>query len=262
MIEPKEQLFERNLLRAFRKRCAKNFAQHNFLHHEVANRIHENLFCLPIDSNKTFEKILELGAWDTYLSDLINAKQKFTTDAINHSDSFNLVADDEFLPFKEQSFDLILSNLNLHFINQIPQFLLQVKNLLKPDGIFIASFFGEENLHELANILQKTEDDIYGGVSPRMPPTIDVKTAAQLLAKAGFGNSVSDLEKIEIEYSNPQHLLQDLKNMAQSNVLNKRSRRFFTKNFLQKLCQNYQKNYQNRKVLATFEIITVSGFKK
>ena len=27
--------------------------------------------------------------------------------------------------------------------------MLQVKSLLKPDGIFIASFFGEENLSEL-----------------------------------------------------------------------------------------------------------------
>ena len=192
-----EILFDRKLLRQNRSRAFKNFAQHNFLHHEIANRIAENVESL----NREFDSVLEIGALDGHLSSMIKARSKVIVDV-------DLKADDEFLPFKNESFDLIVSNLNLHYTNQVPQFLIQVRELLKPGGTFIASFFGEENLSELAKVLYETENEIYGGISPRMPPTIDVKTAAALLQKAGFQNPISDFEKLEVEYSNPLKLLQ------------------------------------------------------
>lgn len=242
-----EILFDRNLLRQNQARAAKNFAQHNFLYAEVANRIAENVGFL----NREFESVLEIGQRDGYLSSLIKAPKKTT------------MPDEENLNCATESFDLILSNLNFHFINQIPQFLLQVREALKPNGIFIASFFGEENLSQLAHVLYKTENEIYGGISPRMPPTIDVKTAASLIQKAGFQNPISDFEKIEVEYSDPLKLLNDLKMMGQGNILTKRSRRFFTKKFLQKLLENYREMYpaNNGGVLATFEIVTITGWK-
>lgn len=248
-----EIIFDRKLLRQNRARALKNFAQHNFLFIEVANRIAENVQFL----NRNFDSMLELGARDGYLSNLLNAKNKIASD-------INLIADDEFLPFKAESFDLILSNLNMHHINQMPQFLLQAYQILKPGGVFIASFFGEENLSQLAHVLYESENQLYNGMSPRMPPTIDVKTAANLLAKAGFQNPISDFSKIEVEYSKPLNLLKDLKAMGQGNVLVKRSRRFVTKSFLNKIDQNYRKIYssENGNVEATFEIVTVTGWKE
>ncbi len=247
-----EVLFDRKLLRLNRARAARNFHQHNLLYAELANRIAENVQFL----NRQFESVLEIGARDGYLIGLINSPKKTAIE-------IDLLADDEFLPFKAKSFDLVLSNLNFHYLNHVPQFLLQVKEVLKPNGAFVASFFGEENLSELAHVLYETENEIYGGISPRMPPTIDVKTAANLLAKAGFQNPISDFAKIEVNYSNPLNLLKDLKNMGQGNILNKRSRKFFTKNFLAKILQNYRKIYgdENENVVATFEIVTVTGWK-
>ncbi len=241
-----EVLFDRDLLRQNKLRARSKFLDHNFLHHEVANRIAENVKFL----NREFKDILEIGAMDDYLSKLVNeagAPYKFMEDA-------------EVLPFEKESFDLILSNLNFHYINQIPQFLINVKEVLKPGGVFIASFFGEENLSELAHVLYETENEIYNGVSPRMPPTIDVKTAASLLQKAGFQNPISDFAKIEVEYSDPLNLLKDLKMMGQGNILTKRSRKFFTKEFLQKISQNYKKIYPSG--IATFEVVTVTGWKE
>lgn len=244
-----EVLFDRDLLRQNKARAAKNFHEHNFLHHEIANRIAENVEFL----NRDFADVLEIGAMDDYLRDLIAAK----------STKFSRVEDRENFTFAPESFDLILSNLNFHYINQVPQFLLQIYQALKPNGIFIASFFGEENLSELAHVLHQTENEIYGGISPRMPPTIDVKTAAHLLQKAGFRDPTSEFSKIEVDYSDPKNLFKDLKNMGQSNVLVKRSRRFMTKNFLEKITQNYRQMYPNAEggVQATFEIVTVTGWK-
>ncbi len=242
-----EILFNRNLLRLNRARFAKGFAQHNFLHHEVANRIAENVGFL----NREFESLLEITPRDGYLSALVKSKNKFTA------------TDEENLPLENDTFDLVLSNLNFHFINEIPQFLLHVKNILKPGGVFIASFFGEENLSELAHVLYQVENEIYGGISPRMPPTIDVKTAANLLQKAGFADPISEFSKIEVDYSDPKNLLKDLKIMGQGNILTKRSRRFFTKTFLEKISQNYRKLHgsSDGTVKATFEIITITGWK-
>ncbi len=245
-----EILFDCDLLRQNKARALKNFSQHNFLHHEVANRIAENLELM----NRKFERILELDAMDDYL-------QKLITPNLSKGDktSFDKLS---VIP-SQGSYDLIISNLNFHYINNIPQYLLQIKSTLAPDGIFIASFFGEENLSQLAHVLHKTENEIYGGISPRMPPTIDVKTAAALLHKAGFQSPISVFDKIEVEYTSPLDLLKDLKMMGQGNILTQRSRRFFTKNFLSKISENYREIYAaaNNKVLATFEIVTIMGSK-
>lgn len=245
-------LFDRKLMRLNRQRAAKNFANHNFLFVEIAKQIAQNVEFL----NRNFNSLLELGARDGYLSSLIDAKIKIASD-------INLIADDEFLPFKDQSFDLIVSNLNLQQINAVPQFLLQIYNILKKDGVFIASFFGEENLSQLAHVLYESENELYGGMSPKMPPTIDVKTAANLLAKAGFKNPISDFVKIEVEYSKPLNLLHDIKAMGQGNILVKKSRLFFTRKFLTTIDKNYRKIYgnDNGNIDATFEIITVTGWK-
>ncbi len=256
-------LFDRKLLRQNRKRALKNFAQHNFLHHEIANRLVENIEL----QNCNFEKCLEISALDNSLVDYIaktkKVKQIFQT-RMNFSKDCNIVADDEFLPFKNESFNLIISNLNLQHINLVPQFLMQVQNLLKKDGIFIASFFGEENLFDLRKAVFEAENEVFGGISPRIIPTIDVKNAAMLLQKAGFSNPISSLDIIEVEYENAKKLLSDVKNMAQGNILLKRSRKFATRKFLDEILNNYAKiaAIEGGLVKARFEIVTMIGWKK
>lgn len=260
--EQLEEIFDRTLLRKNRARCVKDFSEFNFLYNEVANKIIENLSFLKRD----FDMALEIGARDGYLSNSLKESGKvkniFRTE-ICEFDKGNIIADDEFLPFKNNSFDLIISSLNFHHINQIPQFLVQVKNLLKEDGIFIASFFGEENLSQLAHVIYESENELYNGISPRMAPTIEVKTAAHLLQKAGFVNPISDFEKIEVDYANPLNLLRDLKMMGQGNIVKKRSRKFFTRGFLDKILHKYLEKYPNDQggVKATFEVVTATGWK-
>ena len=236
-----EGLFDRDLLRRNYQRSASEFVNYSFLHNEVANRIEDNLAFF----NRKFDKILKIQRDQL----LVNEDK--------------IRADDEFLPFKNNSFDLIVSNLNFHFINQIPQFLIQVKNLLKPGGVFIASFFGEENLSELRHVLYEVENKIYGGISPRVAPTIDVKTAAALIQKAGFANPISSLETIKIEYLSLDNLLKDLKMMGQGNIMSKRSRKFATRGFFEEIAKKYQELYKTSdgKLLASFDIVTVIGTK-
>lgn len=256
-------LFNRKLLKQNRNRVFDKFSQADFLYQETAEIITQTI----LDCKRNFDNILEIGAHKGELgrkiAELKNAQQLIQTDlAINFVP--DLVMDDELICFKEQSFDLVLSNLNLHFINEIPQNLVAIKKLLKPDGLFIASFFGEENLKELKDVFLQAEQEIYGGITPRIAPNVDVKTAGMLLQKAGFVDVVAEKHRFEVEYSHPKKLLQDLKNMGEANILNDRSRKFMTKNFLFNLTNWYQKLYcrDNNQYLATFEIIILTGWKK
>jgi NADH dehydrogenase [ubiquinone] 1 alpha subcomplex assembly factor 5 len=268
-------LFDRKLLAQNRKRSARNFEKHNFLHHEIASRIVENLELLGIFVNPL--QVLEIGARDGFLSQEIlehvaDKSQIFQTE-FYRDEKTDVIADEEFLPFKTASFDLIVSNLNFHFLNEVPRFLLKVKSLLKPGGTFIASFFGEENLSEILHAIHESEQEIYQRISPRMPPTIDVKSAAALLHKAGFNNPISDFEKIEVEYSSALTCLKELQAMAQGNVLAKRSKQFFTKKLLEKVLgkipgsaqpqlhieRDAQLGLRTPGIVVTFEIVTICG---
>lgn len=60
-----------------------------------------------------------------------------------------LVVDEEELPFKENSVDLFLSNLALHWVNDLPGTLSQISNCLVQDGVLLASVFGGDTLFEL-----------------------------------------------------------------------------------------------------------------
>jgi SAM-dependent methyltransferase len=62
---------------------------------------------------------------------------------------FKVVGDEELLPLAPRSVDLIVSNLSLHWVNDLPGCLIQIRHSLKDDGLFLASMFGGDTLIEL-----------------------------------------------------------------------------------------------------------------
>ncbi len=284
-----EILFNRRWLSSKLTKIMENFNDYDFLYNKIADNIFEDISTFE----QSYSNILEINIKNQYLlekfitlpkklqpnniiqtsicnnPELIKNKlvssckslQKITLEnKINHQ---LIIAEEEDMPFGNNIFDLIISNLNLHFINDLPKFLLQINNILVNKGLFIASFFGEDNLSELSKAVLETENEIYQGVSPRMIPTIQLKTIAHLMTKIGFVNVISRIDKISVDYKSTLKFLKDLQMMGQSNIINKKSRRFFTKYFLKKLIDKYCEHYSNQegKIIATFEIITVTGFK-
>jgi NADH dehydrogenase [ubiquinone] 1 alpha subcomplex assembly factor 5 len=81
-----------------------------------------------------------------------------------------LVVDEEHLPFEENSLDAVVSSLSLNWVNDLPGTLIQIKNSLKPDGVFIGAMFGGDTLFELRTSLQLAEVEREGGISPRISP--------------------------------------------------------------------------------------------
>ena len=136
-----------------------------------------------------------------------------------------VAADEEWLPFSEGAFDLVVACLSLHWVNDLPGALVQIRRALAPDGLFLAALPGLPTLHELRGALAEAELDLRGGLAPRVSPFPDLRDGAALLQRAGFALPVADAEDIALRYRNPFALLADLRAAGEGNAVLARDRR-------------------------------------
>ena len=119
--------------------------------------------------NRQFGRVLDLGAHDGTLGRALRADPAMA-DRIGDnclgdlSPAFarrplGVVADEEALPFADGSFDLIVSALSLHWVNDLPGALIQIRRVLKPDGLFIGVALGGRTLTELRQSLLAAEEE-------------------------------------------------------------------------------------------------------
>ena len=168
--------------------------------------------------------------------------------------------DEERLPFAEESLDLVVSILALHWTNDLPGALIQIRRALKPDGAFIGAIFGGATLTELRQSLMQADAELSGGAGPRISPFADVLDAAALLQRAGFALPVADVDRVQVGYASPMQLIADLRAMGEANVLN--DRRPLTRPVLARACEVYAERFArpDGRITATFEIITMTGW--
>jgi NADH dehydrogenase [ubiquinone] 1 alpha subcomplex assembly factor 5 len=112
-----------------------------------------------------------------------------------------------------------MSNLSLHWINDLPGTLTQINNILKPDCPFIGAMLGGDTLFELRTSLQLAEQERRGGISPRVSPLADVRDVGGLLQKAGFKMLTVDVDDFIVDYPDTFTLMQDLQAMGESNAI-------------------------------------------
>ena len=136
-----------------------------------------------------------------------------------------VAADEEFLPFGPGSFDLVVASLSLHWINDLPGALIQLRLALRPGGLLLASLPALGTLAELRQALTEAEVALTGGASPRVSPFADLRDCAALLQRAGFALPVADVEELRLLYADPLSLLRDLRAAGEANALKERDRR-------------------------------------
>ncbi len=173
-----------------------------------------------------------------------------------------VVTDEELLPFQDASFDLVVSNLSLHWVNDLPGCLAQIKRVLKPDGLFLATLLGGETLYELRTCMLEAELLLTNGISPRLSPSIDMQTASALLQRAGFNLPVTDHEIFTFTYSSLASLMRDLRGMGESNAHGERSRTPLRREVFTLTEQLYQERFANAdgRLPATFDVIFMHGW--
>jgi SAM-dependent methyltransferase len=267
-VPEQARIFDRRLLRQRRGRAAADFHAHDFLLNEIAERIADRLS----DIARTFPLALDLGARDGILARTLNGRGGIETLIQSDGSLTNatrtrqagpvLVADEETLPFAPQCFDAILSNLSLHWANDLPGALAQIRNSLKPDGLFLAALFGAGTLQELRAVLMEAELAETGGASPRISPFADLRDAAGLLQRAGFALPVADLDTVTVTYGDFFALLRDLRGMGEANALIDRLKRPTRRSVFARAAALYQERFADPegRLKATFQVLFLTGW--
>lgn len=166
----------------------------DYLKEEVGSRIADRVY----DIARDFPLALDIGCGRGYIAQHLDKEtvgKIFQTDIAEHAlknsletdiPTVNILADEEFLPFQENTFDLVVSSLSLHWVNDLPRALEQIHYVLKPDGVFVGAMFGGDTLYELRCSLQLAETEREGGFSPHISPFTAVNDLGHLLGRAGF----------------------------------------------------------------------------
>ncbi len=253
------RLFDRALLDA-RARRALKAGPEDFLLNAVADDLLERLAAVK----RTFALAVDLSPL-TLVAERIAASGQVTRivriDRIAETRP-DVVGDPEVFPFADESLDLVVSALALHFVEDLPGTLAQFRRALKPDGLFLAVLLGGDTLTELRTALAAAEAEITGGASPRVAPFAELRAAGALLQRAGFALPVIDRDRRTVRYASALHLMRDLRAMGATNALVERSRTPMTRQMLARVVEIYAERFSDPdgRVRATFETIALSGW--
>ncbi|MGK7866253.1 methyltransferase domain-containing protein [Falsiroseomonas sp. E2-1-a20] len=215
------QVFDRALLRRRRDRAAGTVHQVAPILEDCADRLLDRLD----DVTRRFSRALDLGGRgvvaprlrDRGIASVVSADLSPAMAA--RAGGLAVAADEEFLPFAPESFDLIVASLSLHWVNDLPGALIQIRRALAPDGLFLASLPGLGTLQPLRQALAEAETALRGGLSPRVSPFPELRDAAGLLQRAGFALPVADAEEVGLAYRTPFALLADLRAAGEANAV-------------------------------------------
>jgi SAM-dependent methyltransferase len=256
------RLFDHALLDARRRRAlARAQAGAEFLLATVADDVVDRLSAV----NRRFALAIDVGTPLPLLAE--RALSTGQIDALVRIDRLtetgpDIAGDLERLPLAPARFDLALSALALHWVDDLPGTLAQIRDTLKPDGLLLAALLGGETLFELRQSLAAAEAEITGGASPRVAPFTELRAAGALLQRAGFALPVIDQDRRVVRYDSALDLMRDLRAMGATNVLHERSRRPLTRAILLRTIEIYAERFSDPdgRVRATFDVISLSGW--
>ncbi|KAG8865414.1 hypothetical protein FRB96_000304 [Tulasnella sp. 330] len=248
----------------------------DYLRDEVADRVIERF----ADIKRDLRDILDLGSGPGHFTKLIESttyERKVTMMDMSEKTLKRDYANQEFeVPVTHKvgdeeellenaprnSFDAVVSCLSLHWVNDLPGALIQIREALKPDGVFIGALLGGDTLFELRTSLQLAETEREGGISPRVSPMTETNDISNLMGRAGFNLLTVDTDEVKIAYPSMWELMEDLRDMGESNAVIGR-RQFLHRDTLIAASSIYKEMHGNEdgSVPATFQVIYMIGWK-
>ncbi len=214
MTQP--DIFDRRLRALRRDRMVKRFADHDFLYRAMLDELLDRL----ADVQRELPEALVIGCPDGSAKAALEAMGKRVACAdpsfLAARTAGGVQADEDALPFADDSFDLILACGTLDSVNDLPGALILMRRALRPDGLMLAAFAGAGSLPRLRGALMTGEGDRPG---QHIHPQIDVRSAGDLLGRAGFAMPVADGDGLTVRYGDMIRLMHDLRGMGAGNVL-------------------------------------------
>ncbi len=214
MTQP--DIFDRRLRARRRDRMMPRFAEHDFLYRAMLDELLDRL----ADVQRDLPEVLVIGCPDDSARAALEAmgKKVMCTDpgfAAARAQG-GVQAEEDALPFADDSFDLILACGTLDSVNDLPGALILMRRILRPDGLLLAAFTGAGSLPRLRAALMTGEGD---RPAQHIHPQVDVRAAGDLLSRAGFAMPVADSETLTVRYGDILRLMHDLRGMGAGNVL-------------------------------------------
>src|SRR5260364_2014 len=117
-------------------------------------------------------------------------------------------ADFAMLPFAADTFDLLWSNLALHWHARPDEVLTEWQRVLRKGGLLMFSTLGPDSLREL-RAAWCAADAAHALL--RVIPFIDMHDLGDILARSGFETPVMDMEMLTLTYRSPAALLNDVR---------------------------------------------------
>ena len=219
-------VFDRAAVRRHRDRAAAHVHTVADLLTDVAERLLDRLG----DTTRGFSQALDIGGRGI-VAPMLRARGIATVACdlsprmAARGGGLAVAADEEALPFAPGSFDLVVASLSLHWTNDLPGALIQIRRSLRPEGLFLASVPALGTLAELRAALTAAELELTAGVSPRVSPFPDLRDCAGLLQRAGFALPVADLDELRVLYADPLALFRELRAAGEANAVLARDRR-------------------------------------
>jgi len=209
-------IFDRAARRQRRDRAAASYRDHAFLRDAMLEGIADRLAAVT----RPFQDVLDLGCFDASFVPPPGTRVARCDAGFAFARAAGGVqADEDRLPFADGSFDLVVSAGVLDQIDDLPGALTLIRRVLRPDGLFLGGFVGGGSLPMLRAAVMAAEGD---KPVARFHPGVDVRSAGDLLVRAGFALPVADVETLDVGYPHAGRLLSDLRGMAATNVLAQR----------------------------------------
>jgi len=239
-------------------RSARLFARADFLHRWAA----ENAVLSLEATLRQFPVVVDLsaqaGVFGAVLDDS-DASGRIGRPAILRADPAAPGARP--LDLADGSTDLVVSLMTLHWANDLPGALSQIRRALRPDGLFLGTLLGAGTLKELRTVLTEAELAERGGAQARVSPFADGFDGAGLLQRAGFALPVADVDRLTVRYPDLFALIRDLRAMGETNVLAGPTRPL-TRGIIARAAALYAERYgePDGRIPATFEIVNLAGW--
>ena len=159
-------LTDENKIISSKNKAFRNWKKHNFIFKKFSSLLYEKI----IDIKKEFKDVLVITSdFDETISEISKiphtnisylSQYKLFIENINIKNIHKVFSPFKKIPFKEESFDLVVCNFCFHNISAKIEYLKNLKKILKNGGLLICNYFGEDSLVELKNSFILTDEKI------------------------------------------------------------------------------------------------------
>lgn len=189
------------------------------------------------------EKVDQPGIWGRLWA-------KFSQGMSSGNPGANWVcADFEQLPFAVSSFDLVWSNLALHWASDTETAFRRLRAAMRPEGLLLFSCYGPDTLKELRTAFAKADG------RQHINRFMDMHDIGDMLMRTGFSSPIMSMECITLTYLDVLDVLNDIKRSGENSLIVERHAGLMGRGAWQRMVECYEELRSEGRLPATYEIV-------